>query len=453
MNTKLSFLYYAVRRENYIIRVGLPYTPEMAAFQKPEISSIGYTVFLFLLVVLSLSFILIYFKQSINDLMYFILSFRNNKKVPDDFFIRDSELNEIQSKIVEIFEQLESSKQTILPETEKLLQHFHFEEEGISFFTSSFENIYTNSHFIQHLNVLLNQLTFDVKNLFKSPVFSEITHFLENPGKKDTFSKKIYANGRHFFVQAVIFDDKSFEIIIRDISESEKNDFDRTVMITNIAHELRTPVTSVCAYLETLIEHKNLNPEKRDDYIQRAYLQIMRLSDLIQDVTLLTKTKEAPQNFTLEDVSIYEMLQELIEIDTKSFIEKNKSIINLLVQKNTMVRGNYTLLYSIFRNLLNNALKYAGEKSIITIHNYMEDNEYYYFSFSDNGKGVEEKHIGSIFERFYRIAEGRTRDKGGSGLGLSIVKDAVNFHQGEIIAKNRAEGGLEFLFTICKSCV
>jgi signal transduction histidine kinase len=81
----------------------------------------------------------------------------------------------------------------------------------------------------------------------------------------------------------------------------------------------------------------------------------------------------------------------------------------------------------------------------------MEDDEYYYFSFSDDGIGIEEKYLDHIFERFYRITEGRTRDKGGSGLGLSIVKDAVNFHNGVILAKNRAQGGLEFLFTIKKT--
>jgi signal transduction histidine kinase len=115
-----------------------------------------------------------------------------------------------------------------------------------------------------------------------------------------------------------------------------------------------------------------------------------------------------------------------------------------------VVRGNRTLIQSIFYNLSTNALKYAGENITITIRNYMEDDEYYYFSFFDNGTGIDNKHLDHIFERFYRITEGRTRDKGGSGLGLAIVKDAVNFHKGAILAKNRAEGGLEFLFTLQK---
>jgi nitrogen-specific signal transduction histidine kinase len=450
-DTDSYFSYYAIRRNDRIICIGFPCLSEMREHQKPDASSIGFSIFLFLLVLFAFSFILIYFKQSIKNLTYSVLSFHNQKRIPAGFFIKDRELREIQSKIMEIYDCKSSNKEALV-NTEKLLQHFRFAEEGISFFTSSYSNIYTNSHFIQHLNVILNQPTFDVNVLFSNPVFDEVVSFLKNPKRKNTFGTKIHANGSHFFVQVIIFDDKSFEIIIRNISQTEKNTFDRTLMTNNIAHELRTPVTSVCAYLETLIDHKNMSSEKKEDYIHRAYVQILRLSEMIQDVTLLTRTEEAPQGFSLEEVNIYDILLEMIEVNAKRYIEKTKNTIYLLVSPDVIIEGNPTLLYAIFRNLLNNALQYSGENTIITIHNYMEDSNYYYFSFSDNGKGVEEKYIDHIFERFYRATEGRTRDKGGSGLGLAIVKEAILFHHGEISVKNRAEGGLEFLFTIRKRC-
>jgi signal transduction histidine kinase len=82
---------------------------------------------------------------------------------------------------------------------------------------------------------------------------------------------------------------------------------------------------------------------------------------------------------------------------------------------------------------------------------YSEDKDFYYFSYLDTGIGIpEERHLNRLFERFYRISEGRTRETGGTGLGLSIVKNAVLFHRGNIIVKNRKEGGLEFLFTLRK---
>ncbi len=94
-------------------------------------------------------------------------------------------------------------------------------------------------------------------------------------------------------------------------------------------------------------------------------------------------------------------------------------------------------------------MKYAGEEVRIVIELYRKDKEYFYFSFYDTGQGiVDERHLTRLFERFYRINQGRTRETGGTGLGLSIVKNAILFHKGDIIVKNRTQGGLEFLFRI-----
>jgi signal transduction histidine kinase len=440
----VRFLFYKEPKKEYAVRIGFPYTAEISDFLKPDCLYLAYVIFLFLLGFLFLSLLYNSFGNSIKKMKYYLTSFQRGETFPAPVSFANEKLEEIQTLIVEICNRMELKKKEILLEREKLLKHFHFAEEGISFFTPSFENIYTNSHFIQYLNILLQQTTFDVGILFTSPVFAPFAGFLENPENKNTFSRKLHASGRCFFVQVIRFDDKSFEIIIRDITEIEKNDFDRAAMANNIAHELRTPVTGVRGCLETLIEHKNLSPEKRDEFMHRACRQIMRLSEIIQNITLLSKTREAPHLFTMEEVNLYEIIQDLIRIDRKEAIEKNNSTVNVQVAENVILQGNRTLLCSIFGNLIDNALKHAGENTTITIDNYMEDRDYCYFSVSDNGKGIDEIHLKSIFERFYRLS------RGGSGLGLSIVKDAVNFHKGEILAKNKAGGGLEFLFTLRK---
>ena len=107
-------------------------------------------------------------------------------------------------------------------------------------------------------------------------------------------------------------------------------------------------------------------------------------------------------------------------------------------------------MYSIFRNLFDNAIRHGGSNLTIRVDQYLEDKEFYYFSFSDTGTGVPASDMPRLFERFYRVDKGRDRKSGGTGLGLAIVKNAVQFHKGEISVRNRAGGGLEFLFTLSK---
>ena len=97
---------------------------------------------------------------------------------------------------------------------------------------------------------------------------------------------------------------------------------------------------------------------------------------------------------------------------------------------------------------MENSLRYAGNSKDICISCYNLSTEFAYFSVSDTGQGVPEEHLPRLFERFYRVTEGRTRDNGGTGLGLSIVRNAVLFHHGDISVRNRKGGGLEFLFTL-----
>ena len=114
-----------------------------------------------------------------------------------------------------------------------------------------------------------------------------------------------------------------------------------------------------------------------------------------------------------------------------------------------VVQGNDTLIEAIFHNLLINALSYSGGRDIF-IDMIEETPEYYKFRFADNGVGVDSEHLNHLFERFYRVDEGRSRKLGGTGLGLAIVKNAILFHQGTVTVKNRLTGGLEFTFTIHK---
>lgn len=219
-------------------------------------------------------------------------------------------------------------------------------------------------------------------------------------------------------------------------------------MTSNIAHELKTPVSSIRGYLEILLGDKPVDDERRRHYLERSYSQTLRLSDLIQDVSIINKLEESADLFPRSEVDAAEVANEAIGDLADKAAAAGITISNQLPPM--PLQGNQELLYCIFRNLVENSIAYAGRDINIVLETYKESPDHYFIHYYDTGKGVADEYLSRLFDRFVRIDEGRSRQNGGTGLGLSIVKHAVLFHGGEIYAKNRAEGGLEYFFSLKK---
>lgn len=222
----------------------------------------------------------------------------------------------------------------------------------------------------------------------------------------------------------------------------------RRELTQNISHELKTPVTSILGYTETILEHPEMDDATQRQFIERTQSQAHRLSSLLQDISMLNRMDYASEMIAMGRVDVSSIVSDIIKETALAAGAKHMTVYNHLPEI-IITNGNNSLIYSIFRNLMDNAINYAGEGKTIAISAFEQDDKWY-FSFSDNGVGIPVEHMSRVFERFYRVDKGRSRSLGGTGLGLAIVKNAVMLHGGTIIAQAPTNGGLCFKFTLKK---
>lgn len=449
-----DYFYFAKDYHGFIVRVALPFNAEVQNFMKADNVFLWFVLMLFPIALVLLIYISDRFGKAVSGLRNFMNSADRGLVDYERITFPQSELGKLGEKIMQKYKQLEDSSRQIALERERLLRHFHYFEEGIGIFDAKRRNLYTNPRFTQYINVILEHPTGNVDTLWKAQAFAPVAEFLELHSKQDTaqndtpvFRYTLKAGGSTFGVQVLVYSDGSFELSLADVTKAEKNRVLKQQMSNNITHELRTPVSSIRGYLETIIECPTLSDERKRYFVEKAFAQVVRLTDLIRDVALITKTEEAADLMPREEVDISRVIADVRE-DLHAGLESQHMTLHVNLPEGLTLNGNYSLIYSIFRNLVENSIRYAGEGTEVNISCYNMTQEFCYFSVYDTGQGVAEEHLPRLFERFYRVTEGRTRANGGTGLGLSIVRNAVLFHHGDISVRNRKGAGLEFIFTL-----
>ena len=443
-------------KHRIIIRSALPYNVSLTEHLEADMGYVWFTILI--CIVLMVIFYRFTYKlgKSITNLQQFALKADKNEPIDMDILrtFPKNELGEISQHIITIYKRLHRAKEALYIEREKLISHLQTSHEGLGVFTKERKEILVNSLFTQYINNISDRNLSSTNEIFTIPELKPIIEFLnKNEGNYSKEEKRtvlhLNKNARTFTIECIIFQDLSFEISINDITQEEEQARLKRQLTQNIAHELKTPVSSIQGYLETILSNPNIPKETVRTFLERSYAQSNRLTTLLRDISVLTRMDEAPEMMEREAVNLSLVVENIINEVNLGLEEKHIKVINLMPQA-LMINGNHSLLYSIFRNLMDNAIAYAGTNIHITINCFREDDTFYYFSFSDSGIGVEEEHLTRLFERFYRVDKGRSRKLGGTGLGLAIVKNAVLFHGGTIFAKNAPNGGLEFVFTLQK---
>lgn len=228
-------------------------------------------------------------------------------------------------------------------------------------------------------------------------------------------------------------------------SENEKNE-----LITSVAHDLRTPLTSIIGYLDLALKEKCLNEEEKHHYIQIAYTKSKRLEKLIEDLFSYTKVSFGQVTINLTKVDMVKFMQQMVDEFYPSFQEANLDYEFTTNTNSAIVMADGDLLARAVANLIGNAVKYGKDGKKIRI-NLLKDQENVHIIIVNYGEVIPEKDIKNIFDRFYRVESSRSRETGGSGLGLAIAKKVILMHKGTIDAKSDLDGTIfQIVLKLCE---
>lgn len=301
---------------------------------------------------------------------------------------------------------------------------------GIIFFSVSFFIIqYRTEHFIYRRmkNIYEEVSILDVDDLKRDSVTTDI----------EILSKSVqdFVEGKRLEIQSL----------------TERDSF-RKDFLGNVAHELKTPLFTVQGYILTLLEGAVNDKEIRTKYLDRANKGVERLVAVIKDLDMIAKLETDGEKMNIKVFNILELIQNVMDLFEMKAKKRNISLrFDKLYEFPVFVKGDVEKIEQVLINLIVNSIKYGKPNgtTIIGVESY--NNNKFIVKVSDNGEGIKQEHLSRLFERFYRVDQSRSREQGGSGLGLSIVKHIIEAHNETILLKSIYGEGSEFSFTLEKA--
>ena len=286
-----------------------------------------------------------------------------------------------------------------------------------------------------------------ILHLIRNPNFTKFINTKERDAHVNFISPLRYDVTIKSFL--VPYGEDRYLLTFRDVSESDHLNKMRRDFVANVSHELKTPLTVIFGYLETisLSDNKNVDQSILDQMLKQAKRMDIMISDLLK-LTKLQTTNIPEKNFS--PINLKNLVNELI-LACKQESNKNKNDIKILANDDIYIRGSYEEIYSAFLNLLLNAIMYSGKGATIEINYYVSNSRETIFSIKDYGVGIPLDSVNRLTERFYRVDKGRSREQGGTGLGLSIVKHIMNRHDGKLEVESIIGEGSNFSCVFPKS--
>ena len=256
-----------------------------------------------------------------------------------------------------------------------------------------------------------------------------------------------------FFMSSIVLENflSSNKSNIEEINILKDQENYRREFLGNVSHELKTPLFTIQGYILTLIEGAMKDKKVRGKYLKRSAKGVDRLISIVKDLDLITQFESGIKTVDKSNFNIYELIYnvyDLMEFES----EKNNTKLLIKDEHNNpvIVNADKERILQVLTNLIVNSIKYGKENGYtqVAVEEYNKDS--IIVRVADNGEGIEDEHLPRLFERFYRIDKNRSRKKGGSGLGLSIVKHIIEAHQEQIFVESKVGQGTEFSFTLKK---
>ena len=321
--------------------------------------------------------------------------------------------------------------------------------DGVIAFDTDGNVVYINPAAIRLLEISSNAKKFNqIFEKYKDINMEKII-YLENLASSE---RKIQNNQGSMNLFFVPFKDESKKIIglmvvIQDITEHVKLDNMRKDFVANVSHELKTPLTSIEGFAETLLDNENADINQKKHWIEVIYDNSVRMEKIVQDLLTLSKydkkdTKSETINFDLGTLA--KKCCEKFEIEVKRKKQKLECYVTADVPP---VHADYDGIERVIINIISNSVKYTQEGGRISVYvGYVHSDAY--VKIKDNGIGIPKEDLDKIFERFYRVDKARSRQMGGTGLGLSIAKEIIEKNNGSIDIKSEINKGTEVILRI-----
>ena len=353
------------------------------------------------------------------------------------------------TKHYQILKESKKSKKNLVSTLDQFTQAAEALMDGVVALNESNEIIWSNRRSQVMLNLNSKKDTGQPINyIFRN---TDLISYLEKGNYEESIKVNLEAsNTKTIEIKIVMFGEKQKVLIAKDISQAIKIESDRKEFISNVSHELKTPLTVISGFIETLEDMFTISGKEHKNILKMMGDQAYNMSKLIDDLLLLSNVES----------SIFQNRSEKLLINTiMSKIKKNISIldaknhkIKYQIDSSLTIYGSKKEIESAFLNLITNAVRYTDKDGFISI-SWGLINGLPIFEVRDTGSGIQQKHINRITERFYRVDTDRSRDTGGTGLGLSIVKNIIKKHDGELKITSAIGKGSSFKLIFTKESI